>query len=86
MYESREMETAFATSLGRVLMKGSKTFLAQAEWQTTEHSRGVMLMLRKPCWESASRPSSSYSAESRETSRLCVWGRRTRRMGWRRVE
>jgi hypothetical protein len=48
-YVSFDMETALAASLGKVLRRGSKRFFAHDVWQTTEHSMGVMLMLRKPC-------------------------------------
>lgn len=42
--------TVLAVSLGSCLMIGSKIFFAQASWHTIEHSSGVTLMFKKPCF------------------------------------
>lgn len=80
MYVSLEMVTALAWLSGRRLMAGSKTDVAQAELHTMEHSMGVTLMLRKP-WR--------WSSMVRESALLGLgfWlgGRRTFRIGWRRL-
>jgi len=76
-YESFEMVGAFADFERKGAMRfmaGSKTVLAQIEWQTMEHSMGVTEMLRKPFWESGLRPSG------------VLRGRKTWRMGWRKLE
>lgn len=62
-------------------MAGSKTDFAQAELQTMEHSMGVTLMLRKPLlWFATVRSSPALLLGS------WLGGRRTLRMGWRRLE
>ncbi len=63
-YESLEIETFLECSFGSLFMAGSNTLLAQALWQTTEHSIGVTLMFKNPCWLSTVRPSISPVAES----------------------
>ncbi len=62
-YASFETEILLETSLGRRLMAGSKTDLDQTVWQTMEHSSGVTLMLRKPCWLSRVRSGQSGSED-----------------------
>ena len=83
-YVSAETETWARRSRGRRLMMGWKTLRAQEAWQTMETSIGVMEMLRKRCWWSEVRPSSSCSGEWWEMLTAWVWGMRVRMMGWTR--
>lgn len=83
-YESLEMVMSgrFLDEAERARrIAGSKTVSAQNLWQTMEHSMGVTLTLRKTCWWSAVRPLLAAGVVLSEH----VWGRRTRRMGWRNV-
>lgn len=82
-YSSWELEMALAARVGSASMTGRKTLRAQDSWQTMLHSRGLTLMLRKPCWSSAVRPSCSRLGGEVASLRHWVWGRRTRMMGWR---
>ena len=87
----REIEKAHArahASRGSRRMAGSKTRRAHELGHTIEHSMGVTLMLRKPWRWSAVRAAKASASES--SSLLpgpARWlsGRRTWRMGWRKL-
>lgn len=75
-----ETWTVEACAVGREAMSGRKWVVEREVWQTMEASMGVMDMFRKGFSGVVSRVRFEVDVE-----REVGWGRRIRRMGWRRV-